>query len=77
METEERPECLDQHEGGCEGPVEYRFPLSASGRSFPRCDKHWRERLDFQDQLNRRYPVFPPPDWSPLDAGEAWDEDDY
>ena len=26
------------------------------------------------DEISARYPVTPPADWSPLDAGEAWDE---
>ena len=39
-------ECLDGHaDDPCEGDVEYRMPLSATGRSFPRCDKHWEARL--------------------------------
>jgi hypothetical protein len=38
---------------------------------------HWARRLDRQGEIDRRYPATPPRDWSPLDAGEAWDEDDY
>lgn len=70
--------CLnDNGDGECKGAVEYRMPLSGTGRSFPRCDKHWAERLDEQERINERYPASPPSDWSPLDAGEAWGEDDY
>lgn len=70
-------ECLDANvEGPCEGPVELRMPLSGTGRSFPRCDRHWGERLDRQREIDERYPAHPPADWSPLDAGESWYEDE-
>ena len=69
--------CLDDHlETACAGAVEYRFALSPTGISYPRCDRHWADRLDVQDQLNQRYPEHPPSDWSPLDAGESWYEDE-
>lgn len=70
-------DCLDNHLGDCSGGVEYRFPLSATGRSFPRCDKHWSDRLDIQEGINRRYPdsPFPPADFDPTYAGESWDEE--
>lgn len=70
-------ECIESHTEACSGPVEYRMPLSGTGKSFPRCDRHWQLRLDREQQLRERYPARPPRDWSPLDAGEAWDEDDY
>lgn len=71
------PRCLDDNDNGtCRGPVEYRMPLSGTGRSFPRCAAHWGKRLDLQDRINRRYPTHAPRDWSPLDAGERWNEDD-
>ena len=67
-------ECLE-YGPDCSGPVEYRMPLSATGRSFPRCDKHWDERLDVQEGINQRYPVLAPSDFDPAYAGEHWDED--
>lgn len=69
--------CIDAFgdRENCGGPVEYRFALSATGRSFPRCEKHWRERLEIQEEIERRYPATPPDDWSPYDAGESWDEE--
>jgi|LSQX01.1.fsa_nt_gb hypothetical protein len=67
-------ECIDGF-GDCEGAVEYRMALSGTGRSFPRCERHWQARLDREEGLRRRYPEQPPRDWSPLDAGESWDED--
>lgn len=68
-------ECLNAHEGDCAGAVEYRMPLSGTGVSYARCDKHWDDRLDVQAGIDARYPVHAPADWSPLDAGESWDED--
>lgn len=72
-------DCIQYGDDGgeCSGTVEYRWPLSGTGKSYPRCNRHWHDRLDLQQQLNERYPAQPPADWSPLDAGEAWDEDDY
>ncbi len=70
----EKLECLDGPTG-CEGTVEYRLPLSATGRSFPRCDAHWAKRLAFQEETNRKYPTLPPADFDPLYAGERWEED--
>jgi hypothetical protein len=48
-------DCLDHYHGVCSGAVEYRMPLSGTGRSFPRCDFHWDERLDRQQEINERY----------------------
>jgi hypothetical protein len=68
--------CLDGPEE-CSGPVEYRWALSATGRSFPRCERHWADRLAYQDRITRRYPdQATPPSWfDPTAAGESWDED--
>lgn len=74
--TEPQPLCLNESDD-CEGRVEYRMPVSGTGRSFPRCDKHWADRLDLEQGLRERYPVNPPADWSELDAGEHWNEEDY
>lgn len=68
--------CLDDYdEDTCRGPVEYRMALSGTGRSFPRCEKHWDLRLDEQDRINQKYPVMQPADFDPGYAGERWDED--
>jgi len=73
----ELPTCLNSSdETGCAGTVEYRMPLSGTGKSFPRCDKHWRRRLEQEEDLRRRYPVQQPADFDPLYAGERWNEDD-
>lgn len=70
-------DCLEsgREDDPCKGATEYRMALSGTGRSFPRCDHHWDKRLKIQDEINQRYPEHPPSDWSPLDAGEHWDED--
>lgn len=60
----------------CAGRVELRMALSATGIPYPRCDHHWQERLDYEAELNARYPPHPPADWDPLDAGEQWYPDD-
>lgn len=72
-----RVHCLDEHaeDGGCEGAVEYRMPLTESGRSFPRCEKHWAARVDFQRYIGERYPQSAPADFDPAYAGERWEED--
>lgn len=79
-EPEEDLECLDhgRPDDPCEGAVEYRMSLTASGRNFPRCDHHWDKRLEEQERINRDYPDSPmAPAWfDPMDAGERWDEDD-
>lgn len=75
-------ECLDADPLGsdCKGPIEYRYALSGTGRSFPRCDKHWDERLVIQEGINQRYGhpdsnMGAPSDFDPLYAGERWDDD--
>lgn len=76
--TTEKLECLDDHgDGECKGAVEYRMSLSPSGKPFPRCDRHWEKRLDFQEKHNRDYPDSPvAPSWfDPSYAGERWNDD--
>jgi len=67
--------CLDHHKGACEGAVEYRYALSPTGKSFPRCDLHWEIRLREQEEINTKYPSLQPHDFDPMDAGERWEED--
>lgn len=72
------PNCHDRRDGKCSGTVEYRYPLSDTGKSFPRCDAHWDERLKKQEEINQRYAPFsdvPPAGFDPYYAGEHWDED--
>lgn len=78
LESPDEPlECLNDREGGCRGEIEWRPSLTGTGTSIPRCDAHWEKRLRLEDEINERYPVNAPSNWSPLDAGEAWGEDDY
>jgi hypothetical protein len=49
-------ECLD-FGTECDGAVEYRMPMSGSGRSFPRCEAHFEVRLNTQARLSRDYGV--------------------
>jgi hypothetical protein len=74
MPYDETLTCLDQAPD-CKGAVEYRMALSGTGQSFPRCAKHWSDRLDVQAGINRRYPTHAPSDFDPYYAGESWDED--
>lgn len=65
-------QCMEGEEG-CDGPVEYRVALSPTGRSFPRCEKHWQKRLDRQAVIRRRYGGdVAPADFDPTYAGETW-----
>ena len=61
----------------CSGRVEFRMPLSGTGKSFPRCDAHWSKRLDLEEELRRNYPdsPIPPPWFDPTYAGEHWNDD--
>lgn len=72
-------ECInDQDESNpCKGTIEYRPSLTGTGTAIPRCAHHWNKRLDLEDDLNQRYPINPPRDFSYLDAGEYWGPDDY
>jgi hypothetical protein len=71
-------ECIDRHRNDCAGATEYRESLSGTGTPIARCDKHWRRRLDKQDEINRRYAPFsdvPPAGFDPAYAGERWEDD--
>lgn len=73
-------ECLDDHDGGCQGTIEYRESLSGTGTPIPRCDKHWEKRLEEQDDINEKYAPdsdVPPLGYDYMDAGEYWSEEDY
>lgn len=77
LDEEDEPlECLDDYgDNECKGPVEYRCPLSPSGRAFPRCEHHWELRLDKEENMIPDSDVAPA--WlDPSYAGERW-EDDY
>lgn len=70
--------CLDSYRDDgspCQGQVLLRESLSGTGTPIARCDQHWNERLNLQDEINRRYPATAPADFDPYYAGERWDED--
>lgn len=69
-------ECLEYGDA-CAGDVEYRTPLSGTGKAFARCEAHWEKRLDEQERINRTYPDSPcAPGWfDESAAGEHWDDD--
>jgi hypothetical protein len=70
-------ECLDDSgRTPCSGEIEYRFAMSASGRSFPRCQKHFDAALDSYYDTQRRYPRNAPSDFDPSYAGERWEDED-
>lgn len=73
----EEDTCLDRHTGECEGPVQRRRALSATGVRHPRCERHWVRRVDEHERHLVIYPDSPvPPAWfDPAAAGETWDED--
>lgn len=78
MEDLHALECLeDRGEDTCRGSVEYRMPLSGTGKSFPRCEKHWEDRLEREGRIRERYPdsPLPPTDFDPSYAGEYWNDD--
>lgn len=80
-DTDERPTCINSGDPeGCDGAVEYRMALSGTGKSFPRCAKHWAARLVTESELRQRYghpdSDVPPADFDPTYAGERWNEDD-
>lgn len=71
-------ECLDDHgENTCSGPVEYHSIDPGRTRAFPRCQKHWGERLNSRDNSIERYENSDvAPGWfDPSYAGERWDDD--
>ena len=53
---EHMPECLEDYgDGECKGLVQFRMALSPTGKSYPRCDKHWDKRMREQERIVRTY----------------------
>lgn len=69
--------CLEAHKNDCQGPVEYHSTDPGVRPAFPRCAKHWDERLDRMENSIERYANSDvPPSWfDPTYAGERWEED--
>jgi len=76
-------ECINSHDDptGCAGELIEHEALSGSGLIYIHCERHlaiYSERMHrVNADIAERYPAHPPADWSPLDAGEHWDETDY
>jgi hypothetical protein len=69
------PRCL-QEGPDCRGKVEYHLnPDRDDLKTFPRCEYHQGIRLRQAEETMRKYPVNPPSDFDPMDAGETWDEE--
>lgn len=71
------PECLDDHgDGTCRGPVAFHS-IDGRDRAWPRCDRHWADRLTRREASIERYADSDvPPDWfDPAAAGERWEDD--
>lgn len=62
----------------CRGPIEYRFAMSSTGVSFPRCDKHFDRALKDYERVNETYGVNSDvaPSWiDEAEIGERWEDD--
>ena len=69
--------CLDDRdENTCQGPVEYHSIDPGRTPAFPRCAKHWGERLDRRENSIEKYENSDvAPSWfDPTLAGETWDD---
>lgn len=66
-------ECMNGPEG-CQGPVEYHSIRPGLDRAWPRCEKHWFDRLDARENSMERYADSDVvPGWfDPTYAGEEW-----
>lgn len=69
-------QASELHPEACAGRTELRMSVSPSGKSFPRCDRHWEQRLQLEAELNERYPAQQPADFDPDYAGESWYEEE-
>lgn len=67
------PVCVEEGDD-CEGRVEYHSVDPGRARAFPRCDRHWRERLRRRENSMEIYEHcdVPPPWFDPSIAGEEW-----
>jgi len=76
MAHKDSAECIEDHKGDCSGEVKYRPSLTGTGTPIPRCEAHWRDRLQREADYKKRFPVRPPADFDPAYAGERWEEDE-
>ena len=71
----EELECMDARpDSRCVGPVEMHSIDPGRTGAFPRCDRHWQERLDRRENSIERYETSDvAPSWfDPSYAGEEW-----
>lgn len=81
-ELDRTVECLQSGnpENPCCGEVEYHSMDPGFEKAWPRCEKHWSERLGARENSMERYAHSDTaPGWfDPTYAGERWDDgDDY
>ena len=73
-------DCLDGFGAAdsCSGPVEFHSIDPGRTPAFPRCEKHWGERLARRENSIERYENSDvAPAWfDPADAGERWTDDE-
>ena len=67
-------DCIDADDlfTGCGGDVEYRIPMSPTGFSYPRCERHMEARWEKQQEISHRYGV--PLTYYGNDR-DGWDDD--
>lgn len=67
-------ECLESHTEQCRGPVGWHSIDPGRHKAFPRCDKHWEDRLESRENSIEKYENSDvPPSWfDPTYAGETW-----
>jgi hypothetical protein len=75
--TEDGRECLDEHKGECSGEVLYHPSIAGTGTMIPRCDKHYKQLLDWHENYSRDMPdsLIAPSWFDPTVAGEHWGDD--
>ena len=66
-------ECLEDHDGKCQGEVNWHTTGSRL-KAFPRCDWHQERRLaNYENSMEKYADSDVPPAWfDPADAGEVW-----
>ena len=71
--TADQLECLEDHDGKCQGEVNWHTTGSRL-KAFPRCDWHQdRRQHNYENSMERYADSDVPPAWfDPLDAGETW-----
>jgi hypothetical protein len=65
--------CLDHHRGNCRGEVMLRESLTGTGNAIARCDGHWEDRLQKQQEFHEKDAQYRNVDY--LDAGERYEDD--